>query len=340
MNGLASLRSPWIAGAIAAAILISSVLLPCEVAPYASASYLDFVTSLRGQLSGLEWLLLGLLALGSGLAVIGLAMRVRRPNDPTGLWVAFAGFCCGLAGELVWVLDFSGHSGEAQRLDVSLGPGVWIGAAAAIVGIVASLRGAVAGPPPEASVAQPATDQWAAMFAKPEQMHGAERHGGAPVPAFANAQPSIPTADAPARQPPDQPGAPIPPMPALASSLAQAGFSPTFGQSDARPTQTVGPARMTYMEGGRQISVLVTPGRRLTIGRDPSAEIRLSDPRVSRRHATLERRDGKWLVTDLLAANSTRLRDANGEFQTIYGQVSIESGQLLIGDVLVTLLPD
>jgi hypothetical protein len=160
------------------------------------------------------------------------------------------------------------------------------------------------------------------------------------VPAFADAQPSVAAADAPAQQPPAQPEAPITPMPALASSLAQAGFSPTFGQSEARPTQTVGPARMTYTEGGRQISVLVTPGRRLTIGRDPSAEIHLSDPRVSRRHATLERRDGKWFVTDLMATNSTRLLDANGEFQTIYGQVSIVSGQLLIGDVLVTLLPN
>ena len=97
---------------------------------------------------------------------------------------------------------------------------------------------------------------------------------------------------------------------------------------------------MTYVDGDQPTTIVVAPGRRLTIGRDPTADVHLSDPRVSPRQATVERRDGKWFVTDLMAANPTRLRDLEGEFQTIYGQVAIEAGQLLIGDVVVTLSPD
>jgi hypothetical protein len=46
-----------------------------------------------------------------------------------------------------------------------------------------------------------------------------------------------------------------------------------------------------------------------------------------------------WSVRDLGATNPTRLLGASGTAQPIVGEVHIASGQLLVGDVLVTLFP-
>jgi hypothetical protein len=334
-----ALRSPNLAsaaGAAAAAVLILSLLLPCESASYASVSYVDFATGLSGMLSGLEWLLLGLLFVGSGLALVGLGLRALSPGmRSTATWLAFAGFCAGLAGELIWVLDFSGHSGDAQRLGASIGPAVWIGATAAAVGLIVTLRQTVGSPTP-AAPRFVASNQ---MFEKPEQAHVGQPGLVPPV------LPTPPSPDLSA-QPASLQWAPLtaPPAPSAPVHFAAApGNDPVPSsaaapEADDMPTRVIADsARLTYVEDGRPTSVVVTQGRSLLIGRDASAEIHLSDPRVSRRHARIERRDGKWTVTDLMATNPTRLLDEQGAFQVIYGQVSIASGQLLIGDVVVTL---
>ncbi len=46
-------------------------------------------------------------------------------------------------------------------------------------------------------------------------------------------------------------------------------------------------------------------GGRITIGRDPSKNIFLSDPKVSRNHAELVRRNGSFLLVDLGSTNGT-----------------------------------
>jgi pSer/pThr/pTyr-binding forkhead associated (FHA) protein len=48
---------------------------------------------------------------------------------------------------------------------------------------------------------------------------------------------------------------------------------------------------------------------RTLIGRDKTAEIRLSETSVSRKHATIERRGPQWIITDGGSANGTFLDD-------------------------------
>jgi len=75
------------------------------------------------------------------------------------------------------------------------------------------------------------------------------------------------------------------------------------------------------------------------VGRDAQARIRLSDSHVSRRHAMVGWNGDTWIVRDLGATNATRLLAASGAAQAIQGEVRVRSGQLLIGEVLLTLFP-
>ncbi|GAC1348722.1 MAG: hypothetical protein NVSMB19_00230 [Vulcanimicrobiaceae bacterium] len=67
----------------------------------------------------------------------------------------------------------------------------------------------------------------------------------------------------------------------------------------------------------------VALGSAVTIGRDPTCELVLLDPRVSRRHCTIDASSGGLVFRDLGSANGTTL---NG--------VRREAGALALGDVL------
>ncbi|MEM9383499.1 MAG: FHA domain-containing protein [Pseudomonadota bacterium] len=54
----------------------------------------------------------------------------------------------------------------------------------------------------------------------------------------------------------------------------------------------------------------------LVIGRAPSCSLHLDDPQISRRHAAIEYRRGRWVLKDLGSRNGTRL-----DGQLIDGQV-------------------
>lgn len=60
---------------------------------------------------------------------------------------------------------------------------------------------------------------------------------------------------------------------------------------------------------GREVAQYVIPGERAHIGRS-HADINLADDTVSREHATIERRAGGWLLTDLNSRNGTRVNGA------------------------------
>jgi len=53
-------------------------------------------------------------------------------------------------------------------------------------------------------------------------------------------------------------------------------------------------------------------GRLITLGRDSSADVRLPDPTVSGRHATLKKRGDQYLLTDEGSTNGTALAGADG----------------------------
>jgi hypothetical protein len=98
--------------------------------------------------------------------------------------------------------------------------------------------------------------------------------------------------------------------------------------------------RLTYVEAGHASTLMVNPGEQLLVGRDAGARLRLSDPKVSRQHAMISRSGNDWVVRDLGATNPTRLIGASGgSGAVVQGEVHVPSGQLLIGDVLITLYP-
>jgi pSer/pThr/pTyr-binding forkhead associated (FHA) protein len=97
------------------------------------------------------------------------------------------------------------------------------------------------------------------------------------------------------------------------------------------------PGHLVVVEAGRSTVLTVEPGKRLLVGRDPDAEIRVSDRKVGERHATIERRGEGWAVQDVDALRPTRLIDAWGTNRQVRGETTISSGQLVLGDVLITL---
>ena len=99
------------------------------------------------------------------------------------------------------------------------------------------------------------------------------------------------------------------------------------------------PGRLVVAEAGRSTSFIVKPGQRLLIGRDPDAQIRVSDPRVGARHATVERREDGWAVQDVDATRPTRLIDPWGTNRPVRGEIAVPAGQLVMGGVTVTLFP-
>jgi pSer/pThr/pTyr-binding forkhead associated (FHA) protein len=61
-----------------------------------------------------------------------------------------------------------------------------------------------------------------------------------------------------------------------------------------------------------------------SIGRDASCDLAIPDMTVSRRHATLERTDEGWILTDLASTNGTRV---NG--WRVRGRVQVRAGDLV-----------
>jgi hypothetical protein len=144
---------------------------------------------------------------------------------------------------------------------------------------------------------------------------------------------SGPTSRAPFGAWTPQPSAGMAPMPAsLPNSASPAMWSGAGASADSS-------GRITYVEGGRPLSRVVSPGQQIMVGRDPDAGIRLADPRVSRRHVLIQRTADGWSVRDIKATNPTRMLNSSGVANAIQGEVHVRSGQLLVGDVLVTLFP-
>lgn len=70
---------------------------------------------------------------------------------------------------------------------------------------------------------------------------------------------------------------------------------------------------MPYVEvfrSGRKEREVSIEGFEATVGRDPTARLRLDDPAVSRLHARLFTRDGGWMLEDLQTSNGTFVNGA------------------------------
>jgi Domain of unknown function (DUF1707)/Inner membrane component of T3SS, cytoplasmic domain len=96
-------------------------------------------------------------------------------------------------------------------------------------------------------------------------------------------------------------------------------------------TPAAAPVRVTTSlqaaVGGRRPLPLQFPrgsGEQFSIGRDVGCDLAIADMTVSRRHATLERTQDGWLLTDLESTNGTRV---NG--WRVRGKVSVTPGDLV-----------
>jgi FHA domain-containing protein/zinc ribbon protein len=84
-----------------------------------------------------------------------------------------------------------------------------------------------------------------------------------------------------------------------------------------------GPALVVRSGGGRSGETFVPQAERTTIGRSPDCPIFLDDVTVSRRHAVLVERDGRWFIEDQGSLNGT-----------FVNRRRVESAELSDGDEL------
>jgi hypothetical protein len=84
-----------------------------------------------------------------------------------------------------------------------------------------------------------------------------------------------------------------------------------------------GPALVVRSGGGRAGEIFQPASERTLIGRSPDCEIFLDDVTVSRKHAVLAERDGKFFIEDQGSLNGT-----------FVNKKRIESGELEDGDEL------
>ncbi len=98
---------------------------------------------------------------------------------------------------------------------------------------------------------------------------------------------------------------------AAATAVPSVGAGPTThgSETQARREQRTLRALSTVTVSGIEHDI-VLDGRRLVVGRSPSADIRLPDANVSREHAAFEEEGTGWSIADLGSTNGTFL---NGE---------------------------
>ncbi|MBV8065490.1 MAG: zinc-ribbon and FHA domain-containing protein [Actinobacteria bacterium] len=84
-----------------------------------------------------------------------------------------------------------------------------------------------------------------------------------------------------------------------------------------------GPALVVRSGGGRAGETFTPQGARTTIGRSPDCPVFLDDVTVSRKHAVLVEREGKWFVEDQGSLNGT-----------FVNRRRVESAELSDGDEL------
>lgn len=103
-------------------------------------------------------------------------------------------------------------------------------------------------------------------------------------------------------------------------------FSPDEGVDlveELEDLSVEGPALVVRSGGGRAGETFVPQDARTTIGRSPDCPVFLDDVTVSRRHAVLVERDGRWFVEDLGSLNGT-----------FVNRRRVESSELSDGDEL------
>jgi FHA domain-containing protein/zinc ribbon protein len=110
-----------------------------------------------------------------------------------------------------------------------------------------------------------------------------------------------------------------------AGSDTTMSYTPEEGDEDAvlDEIKGEGPALVVRSGGGRAGEHLLLENEETTVGRSPDCDVFLDDVTVSRRHALVVRRDGRFFIEDRGSLNGTFLNRRR-----------IESGPLEDGDEL------
>ena len=148
------------------------------------------------------------------------------------------------------------------------------------------------------------------------------RPPAAPVAPIPDAAP-----EAIAPTPPAAPPSPAPPAPSTPPAPSAVPPAPSVPPA--------GPAKFrVVVEAGPQVgnAFKLTPPA-VVLGRDPEAEIALSESTVSWRHCRLTPRGSGWAIVDLGSTNGTRV---NGRLLEANNEVSLDPGSVLqLGDIVL-----
>ena len=97
------------------------------------------------------------------------------------------------------------------------------------------------------------------------------------------------------------------PINAAATLVAKRDFAANVAQRVKEPYRPV-----LVVMAGQEVGLRVVVDRSLMIGRDPAADLRLSDALVSWHHALIEDRGDGWALKDLGSTNGSRVNDRAG----------------------------
>lgn len=162
-------------------------------------------------------------------------------------------------------------------------------------------------------------------------------------------QPGTPGGFGPPTPPAPVPATPVPQVVIHNESRSTAAVGSSFATTrrvavtQPYTQHALGPgmARIGIIDQGQALAPLAArTGQVFVIGRDANADIRITDPKSSRKHLQLTLEPGGWALRDLGATNPARVLTGPSAQQLIQGRtVRLPSGQVAIGDSIITLFP-
>jgi phage repressor protein C with HTH and peptisase S24 domain len=84
-------------------------------------------------------------------------------------------------------------------------------------------------------------------------------------------------------------------------------------------------------------SLTVAPDQTILVGRQLEADIWLANEEVALQQALITRQAGGWLVKNLNPDHPTRFFGPDGSLQIINAEITLPSGELLVGDAHIAL---
>ena len=335
---------------VASACLVTTLFLPWLRWGLGASEYgysqVRTPWSILSESLGMPSAWLALFAAGVAVAMAGSLFELtRRPMGYNARTIALAGFATALGAAALGLVVGSSTMGAYELPGIedhtSLEFGFWLGLGLAATGTAISFVFRRMPPNPPRRAGQ--VVEWpplapsvasAPALVSPDYMahdHYPEHVGSAP-PAVGPAVYPEPGFLTPAYPRPGQAGQ-------FGSPSVEWPAGSAAGPSGAASGSGRSAGHLVVVEAGRSTSIVVQPGQRLLVGRDADAQIRVSDPSVSFRHATIERRGHEWVVQDVDAINPTRITDEWGTSRPVHGETAVASAQLVMGGVQVSLYP-